>query len=150
MSISRMFIWIVGFIGVASLLAFIARELSYEYPSIHFIFIIFIIPIYLSFATNVCLIWSKTEPFATKGGLFALSLVSVVIAVDIISTGLSGHIWEVFAGIDGATKMVVLFVTLSAIVFYFIIFPLCVLLHEIFLNFFDNEDGMEINDCTAL
>ena len=112
-------------VGIAFAFAHIAiytRELP-QYvrapASMNRLFSIVLIPICLAIVTNIFVVWKSSSLSVNKGILFAISILSILIAISIIHERYSGHLWNVFTGSDGIIMIIALFVISLAIATYF-------------------------------
>jgi len=129
----RIIIMIISYIGISSLFAcaaiYIRGLISHADYAVNIPFSIFVIPIYLAIITNIYVAWEGLSSFVSRGILFALSILSILVAISIIHAEYSGHLWEVFMGIDNIIKGIALMVISLAIAIYFGAYFLIRLIH---------------------
>jgi hypothetical protein len=110
-------------VGVVSALAYTAIYIrgftSRADYVVNMSFSLFVIPIYLAIVTNICTAWGKSNLSANRGLLFALSVFSILIAIDIIHKRYSGHLWEMFTATGYDAAWIALVVISLAIAIYF-------------------------------
>jgi len=115
---------IIVYFGGASLLAFTAiairNNVSYIDILVNMPFSILIIPMYLAIITTIYIYIVDLNVYINKSILFILSMISLVVAINIIHMKYSGFLWEIFATPGNDAQIIALVVILLALVVYYI------------------------------